>query len=246
MQRKTLYALSGLAALTACKPTTSAEPPPICEAEPAEQDPAPMAQLEEDCTCCNGSPLDHAPPKIRRAGFVNPTVVELVFSERIVEPTHVDPRQFRISLGMGYGYDQYASSYYTDPCTYGGGCDVDGTLGVRSLRLSENGKRMVLELTHPMPADLCVNIREYQREMFLGRLASGLKMNGKIGLFVHYTSSGTEPVRDPSGNELEDIGAHWALASGAEYSYQYSLGKTAEMFTGLIPLPCTLRPVGGT
>lgn len=241
MHRPTLCALSSLAALTACKPTTSADPPPACAPTVVETAPRPVAAVAPSCTCCDGPTSDRTAPKVRRAGLVSPHVVELAFSERIVSPRHVDPNQFRISLGMGYAYEDYASSYYSDVCSYADQCGGQETLTFTRASLSENGKRMRLELAHPISPDLCTVIRESQRELLLGRLASGLKMSGKMGLFVHYTSEGTEPVRDRSGNELEDIGAGWALAKGAQYSYQYSVGTSFEAFEGLIPLPCTLR-----
>ncbi|WP_106089880.1 hypothetical protein [Enhygromyxa salina] len=164
-----------------------------------------------------GSSDDSDPPMVLGARFVARDRVQLTFSEGLAPTTQVNPRQFRLSMAysnIDYGAS-YATGYYYD---LAGSDNYEPPLVVTSLAgYDDRPEVLALQLSRPVPQDLCVNITDRRADM----ADVDPESRPRIGVFLHYTSRGSVGVRDLADNPMIDVGAEWALHYGARHKTVY-------------------------
>ena len=191
-----------------------------------------------------GSADDHDAPVIVGARFVARDRVQLTFSEPIAPVELVNPRQFRLShaYSMVDGgadpsdpYDQgYATGYYYDVA---GSDSYEQPLVVVKLeRYADQPEVLALTLNKPITVDFCQQIID-SRTNLDQPVAAGSRHHGETGLFLHYTSRGSDGVRDRVNNPLADIGADWALNFGSRHKTVYGAEPVMRLDL-LTPLAC--------
>jgi hypothetical protein len=215
--------------------------------------PRPRAAEPEVCPPCAspkppaGSPDDRDPPTILGARFVARDRVQLTFSEALAPVEAVNPRQFRLSraYSMIDSAGAYATAEYYDlagPAVY------DPPLVVVSLDLYDDRPEVLaLNLSAPVPVELCEDLLATQTDLDAMTTEPGSNgRRGRVGVFLHYTSRGSEGVRDRVNNPLGDLGAEWALHFGARQKHSYGTEPVVRL--DLIPeIGCpdaTLTPRG--
>lgn len=220
---------------------------------------SPGADTSGACPPCvrtpPGSADDRTAPVILGARFIARDRLQLTFSEVLAPVVGVNPRQFRLSnaesmmessgggasrsgIGSALNEDIYASATYYDaagPDTY------EAPLVVVALELSpQHPDILVLALSQPISVELCEEIAE-QRTVLLEDAATAAAADrveqGQVGLFLHYTTRGSEGVRDLADNPLAELGGHWALNFGARSMELYGSDPVARL--DLLPeIPC--------
>jgi hypothetical protein len=209
-------------------------------------EPTGVADDPESCKPCAtprpvaGSPDDHDPPIVLGARFVARDRVQLTFSEPLAPVDAVNPRQFRLSHAYstidGVGDRSYGTGYYYDLA----GADVyEPPLVVIKLELyAEQPEVLALTLNRPVPVDLCQQLIDTQTNLDQSAATPGDPRRGQVGLFVHYTTRGSDGIRDRVNNPLADLGADWALNFGGRHKTTYG----TEPVTRLDLLPSLLCP----
>lgn len=193
-----------------CKPCAAAKPPP-------------------------GSPDDHEPPVILGARFITRDRLQLTFSEPLASPEAVNPRQFRLSRAYsaidGDGEQGYASGYYYDL----GGQDSyePPVVFVEIEQYQEQPEVVTLTLNRPVPVELCETLAQSKIDMDAAASDPASQRRAQGGVFLHYTTRGSEGVRDRVDNPLADIGADWALNFGSRHKQVY--GTEPVMRLDLLP-----------
>jgi hypothetical protein len=209
----------------------------------------PVAKVERECATpkpAPGSPDDHESPVILGARFVARDRVQLTFSEPLGPVDAVNPRQFRLShayatIDAGSGDRSYASGYYYDLA----GADLyEPPLVVVKLELYEQQPEILaLTLSRPVPSDLCDSLKDSQANIDQMATEPGAPRRGQVGLFLHYTTRGSEGIRDAVNNPLTDVGADWALNFGTRNKAVY--GTEPVMRLDLLPvLACPDESMG--
>lgn len=232
--------------LPACRPS----------ADLAHPGAEPTAGTPEACKPCGtpkpppGSPDDHDPPVILGARFVARDRLQITFSEPLAAPAGVNPRQFRLSRAYStiYGVDEhgYASGYYYDL----GGQDTyePPLVFVEIEQYQERPEVLVLNLNRPVPIELCEALLQTKVDLQAEKASdpSGSR-HGQVGVYLHYTTRGSDGIRDRVNNPLADIGADWALNFGARHKQLY--GSEPVMRLDLLPeIACpdeTMKAIGG-
>jgi hypothetical protein len=185
---------------------------------------------------------DHQPPRVSSAQFINPQRIRLTFTEPLGPSREVNPRQFRISVGYlsvdpeGYGYATYSDVNYHQG-------EEERLLVVRHIERYTDERAMGLDLSEPVSGEICAEIKGFEIDALEAaaystanpRAAAEEEM--EMGLYLHYTSRGSAPVIDTSGNGLEPFGAAWALNYGAQYVGQNGQMPVAR-FDLLVKLTC--------
>lgn len=182
------------------EPTSKKPDVPECKAPPR---PAP------------GSSDDVDPPALVNGRFVARDRVQLTFTEPLAPTKLVNPRQFRLSSAYSTVDYQagYASGYYYD---LGGSDSYQPAIVVIALEAYEGQPEVLsLQLNRPVPIDTCYAMRERQATIASNQGVDGSTTRARTGVFLHYTSRGSEGVRDRAQNPLGDMGGEWALHFGA-------------------------------
>jgi hypothetical protein len=206
-----------LLAPAGCKPPSanvSVDPEP--DGEPTSKQPA-KAECKTPPRPAPGSSDDTDPPALVNGRFVARDRVQLTFTEPLgpVPPEQVNPRQFRLSSAYSSTDYQagYASGYYYD---LGGNDSYQPAIVVISLGTYEGQPEVLtLQLNRPVPIDTCLAIRERQATIASTQGVDGSTVRARTGVFLHYTSRGSEGVRDRAHNPMGDMGGEWALHFGA-------------------------------
>ena len=140
---------------------------PAVAETPTPEEPVATAEIEPG--------NDREAPRIRSARFINPQRVRLSFTEPIAPTDGVNPRQFRISVSYmaveseGYGYATYADVSYLHG-------DEDNQLVVRRLERYADERELGLDLSRPVPIDICADIKDVELERLE---AAGLAIVGR-------------------------------------------------------------------
>lgn len=183
------------------EPTGKTDKIPECKAPPR---PAP------------GSDGDIDPPMLLGGRFVARDRLQLTFSEPLGPVKDVNPRQFRLSSAYSTVDYQgnYASAYYYD---LGGSDSYQPPIFVASLSAYEGHPEVLsLQLNRGIPIDTCVALRDRQASIVQNQGTEGA-VRARAGLFLHYTSRGSDGIRDKAQNPLGDMGGEWALNFGARH-----------------------------
>jgi hypothetical protein len=162
-----------------------------------------------------GSSDDKDPPVLLGGRFVARDRVQLTFSEPLGPTKPVNPRQFRLSSAYSTTDYQagYASGYYYD---LGGNSTYMPPIFVTSLDAYPNQPEVLaLQLNQPIPVDTCLAMRERQATIASSQGVDGSTARARTGVFLHYTSRGSDGIRDRAQNPLADMGGEWALHFGA-------------------------------
>lgn len=237
-----------------CKKTSTEVSVDPGSGEPVADAPAPAAECEaptagEQPVAAAGD--DREAPRILAARFVARDRVQLTFSEALGPIDQVNPRQFRLSMAYSmvaydYGYKYggpdvaYASGYYYD---LAGPDAYEPPLVVLALdRYDDQPELLALRLSRPVPTDLCEEIQDTEQTM-ADEAAAGPAGDGRVGLFLHYTSRGSVGVRDLAQNPLEDMGGEWALHFGARNKSVYG-SEPAMRLDLLVELECPVAMAG--
>lgn len=202
-----------------------------------------------------GSADDHEAPRILGARFVARDRVQLTFSEALAPVENVNPRQFRLSHAYSMvdsggepsdPYDQgYATGYYYDVA---GSDSYEQPVVVVKLELyADQPQVLALTLNRPITVDFCQQIADSQTNLDQLPIEPGNRHHGEVGLFLHYTTRGSDGVRDQVANPLADIGADWALNFGSRHKTVYGADPVMRLDL-LTPLVCpdeSMSSIGG-
>src|SRR5690606_15396639 len=190
----------------------------------------PTAGKPESCTPCASAPKpppgsadDHDPPVILGARFIARDRLQLTFSEPLASTEGVNPRQFRLSRAYSsiqdYRGDGYASGYYYD---LGGQDTYEPPIVFIEIEQYEDRPEVIaLALNLPVPVDLCETLLQAKADLDTQAADPNVGRRGQVGVFLHYTTRGSEGVRDRVNNPLADIGADWALNFGTRHKQVY-------------------------
>jgi hypothetical protein len=206
-----------LLAPTGCRrPSTDVSVDPEPSSEPTSKQPV-TAECKAPPRPAPGSSGDVDPPTLVGGRFIARDRIQLTFSEPLgsVKPEQVNPRQFRLSSAYSTVDYQagYASGYYYD---LGGSDSYQPAIVVISLEAYEAQPEVLsLQLNRPVPIDVCLAMRERQDTIVSNQGIDGSTLRARTGVFLHYTSRGSEGVRDRAHNPLGDMGGEWALHFGA-------------------------------
>jgi hypothetical protein len=245
---------TGVASCVMLLPTAACRPSADVAVNP---DAEPLASKPEPCTPCAtvpkappGSPDDHEPPVILGARFIARDRVQLTFSEPLTSTAGVNPRQFRLSraysaVDAGSGDRGYASGYYYD---IAGTDNYEPPLVVVELELyTEQPEVLALSLNRPVPVELCDELLQRKSDIAIAASDPANTHRAQSGLFLHYTSRGSEGIRDRVNNPMGDVGADWALNFGSRHKQVY--GAEPVMRLDLLPeLGCpdaSMSAIGG-
>jgi hypothetical protein len=162
-----------------------------------------------------GSSGDIDAPTLLGGRFVARDRLQLTFSEALGPIEGINPRQFRLSSAYStVDYSAgYASAYYYD---LGGTDSYQPTVTVVSLQTYEGQPEVLsLQLNRGIPIDTCLAMRDRQAGIVANQGVDGSTLRARTGVFLHYTSRGSDGVRDRNNNPLGDMGGEWALHFGA-------------------------------
>jgi hypothetical protein len=185
------------------------------------------------------------PPRVISARFIDPSQVELTFSEPLAPVQKVNPRQFRISHGYQSVDGEGAYATYAEPGYGSGDEDAPPIVGTR-LERDPEGRHLTLRLNRGIPMEVCediVALRREEEELAADRAANPDDDEGEevvettTGLYLHYTRRGSAGIRDQQGEALDDIGAAWALNYGSRYFKTSGVAPVAR-FDLLIEIEC--------
>lgn len=196
------------------RPSADVSVDPEPDSEPTSKQPA-AAQCKAPPRPAPGSSGDLDPPVLVNGRFVARDRVQLTFTEPLGPVETVNPRQFRLSSAYSTVDYQggYASGYYYD---LGGSDSYLPAIVVISLESDEGQPEVLsLQLNRPVPVDVCLGIRERQSSIASNQGVDGPSVRARTGVFLHYTSRGSDGVRDRAQNPLGDMGGEWALHFGA-------------------------------
>lgn len=241
----------------ACRPSADVAAPIDGQRSSDLSDPRGAAKHGETPQCATpkpppGSPDDHEAPVILDARFIARDRIQLTFSEPLAPVEGVNPRQFRLSraystidIVTSVGERSYASGYYYD---IAGVSLYEQPMVVIELELdADRPEVLALSLNRPVPVELCEELLERKATVAAEPRDPYFNRQAQIGLFLHYTTRGSEGVRDRVNNPLGDIGADWALNFGTRHKMLY--GAEPVMRLDLLPeLACpdaTMVGVGG-
>ncbi len=196
-------------------------------------------------------PADNTAPQLVGVEFLDPQILRLSFTEAIAPVTEVNPKRFRLSVGLGnpgsyyYGpytqyfdvgqfnnvqdcyevcfpyYYYYYGYYCFEQCVNGPPLSLD-VLDV--LPDAEDPTKVVLLLAQPALPRLCSVIQSLDGDFFTG------------GLLLHYADGGTAPISDLAGLPLGPIGKSWVIQSNDEYMFVDDV--LFPEFNPLLPIPC--------
>ncbi len=205
-------------------PTDPSGDPPDPTGQPPEPDPNPMPPPP---------PSEPGPPRLLDVRFIDAATLELTFSEGMAPTDEVNPRQFRLSAAIspepGYGY---GGTFYQEVGMWNGGeyyceeycyeqCVPDGCyercfeycstppgppVVVEAITPTDRPQVLLLSLSDPISGGVCQEL-------------DNLPSDWTAELYIHYTVQGSALVADLDGEAFEDLGAHWVLDFGNEYSY---------------------------
>ncbi len=162
-----------------------------------------------------GSDGDLDPPALLGGRFVARDRLQLTFSEPLGSIEGVNPRQFRLSSAYSTAdYSAgYASAYYYD---LGGSDQYLPPILVTALETYASQPEVLsLQLNRGIPIDTCLAMRERQASIVANQGIDGSTARARTGVFLHYTSRGSDGIRDRAHNPLGDMGGEWALHFGA-------------------------------
>lgn len=203
-----------LLADTGCRrPTADISVGPEPKVEPSDD--KPVAECKTPPRPAPGSSGDVDPPVLLGGRFVARDRLQLTFSEPLGSVKQVNPRQFRLSSAYSTAdYSAgYASAYYYD---LGGSDNYQPPIVVTSLSAYENQPEVLsLQLNRGIPIDTCLMMRERQASIVANQGADAPGVRTRLGVFLHYTSRGSDGIRDRANNPLGDMGGEWALHFGA-------------------------------
>jgi hypothetical protein len=203
-----------LLAPTGCRrPSADISVEPEPEAEPNGK--TPTAECKTPPRPAPGSDGDIDPPALLGGRFVARDRVQLTFSEPLGPTKGFNPRQFRLSSAYSTTDYQagYASAYYYD---LGGNNSYMPPIFVTSVEAYPNQPEVLaLQLNQPIPVDTCLAMRERQATIASNQGVDGSTARSRTGVFLHYTSRGSDGIRDRAQNPLGDMGGEWALHFGA-------------------------------
>lgn len=216
---------TGSSSATTDDPTTGAPPPP--------------------------PPGDVTPPALVAAALVDPSTLQLTFTEPIAPVDTVNPKRFRLSLAAGYSgvyggqpytrladprfynFTQYCFPCEPSPpyyycyddyyCYYSPSGDID-VLDLVNHPYDPNSA--LLFLTAPIRPSLC-NIVE-----------SGGSPSFEFVLHLHYADGGLSQITDLVGLPLPALGKFWVKYDG--YFYTYFAPPFAN-FNPFLPIPCPFK-----
>ncbi len=218
-----------------------------------------------------GDGTDRVAPEVTTAELVDRRRIRLRFSEPVIDAAAADPRQFRISYAYSLSYDEVeAVAYYVDPLVAAPppgpppGIDpssgkavyesdparYDPVLEVVSLRAYADGESLGLELSAPIPLDLCLDVADARADLQaqheeLRARGEGATSEAAVGVYLHYTGQGGVPITDRAGNPMADVGGHWALNRGARTAQLEGRPPVAHL-DRLIPIPCPVDDTAST
>jgi hypothetical protein len=211
---------TGLASCVLLAPTACRRPSADISVDP-EPDSEPVSK-QADVPVCKapprpepGSSGDTDPPMLVNGRFIARDRVQLTFTEPLGPTKAVNARQFRLSSAYSTVDYQagYASGYYYD---LGGNDAYQPPIFVSALEAYEaHPEVLTLQLNRPVPIDTCLAIRERQNTIAGSQGVDGSTTRARTGVFLHYTSRGSEGIRDRAQNPLGDFGGEWALHFGA-------------------------------
>lgn len=191
------------------------------------------------------------PPQLIAAGFIDNLTLALTFSEAVVPPQAIDPRQFRLSAAIAPKSEEYYyayGTYYTEVGRWNGvdyhceeycyeycyedrcyeqcweNCYTPPGPPVHVAAITQTADRpdiLLLTLDNGIGGGVCAQLEQFPPEWI-------------SDLFIHYTQGAT-PVTDFVGERLAPIAEHWALQPEAEYAY---LEGTLPFMQPQIPIPC--------
>jgi hypothetical protein len=220
MDRRFREIATGLASCVLLAPTGCRRPSTDVSVDPEpEVEPTGTKVAAPECKAppkpAPGSSDDVDPPVILGGRFVARDRVQLTFSEPLAPTKQVNPRQFRISSAYSTTDYQagYASGYYYD---LGGNNTYEGPILVVSLVGYENQPEVLsLQLNRPVPIDTCIAMRDRQNTIASSQGVDGSTARSRTGVFLHYTTRGSDGIRDRAQNPLAEMGGEWALNFGA-------------------------------
>lgn len=174
--------------------------------------------------------------RISKIEFDGETTLTLSFTESLVDPTQVNPNDFRISLGRTYLFpvdgQVYEGRYYADPGyasnNYGYGYGYSN-LTITSLSVGPSKSQLVLETSSTLAA-ACDQIAEYTAEF--GKYIDGYPgAKFDMGLFLHY-AAGDIPIEAESGDLLANVIPLW-VTTGKTFAQLPNYG-----FVNPLRIPC--------
>ncbi|MCY1054408.1 hypothetical protein [Nannocystis sp. SCPEA4] len=211
-------------------------PPP----DPPPPDPPPPADV---------------PPALLGAKFLDPSTLQLSFTEPLAPVDTVNPKRFRLSVAQGYygNYGGQPSTFLADPmfynyttycppsppcyyeppynyyyCYYGPYCYNQNTGPIEPvavLPLEGDPTSIVLPLGVPIQPSLCSTLEALEDPNF------------KRVLHLHYAAGGLSQITDLSGLALPSLGDAWVKYDGDFYSYE---GPAFSTLSPFLPIPCDL------
>jgi hypothetical protein len=192
------------------------------------------------------APPADAPPALVAVEFLDPTTLQLSFTEPIAPTGSVNPKRFRIGLLVpGYDFDGthagtklYSPEYFNPnydcpPCydtpPYYCGPDEYCTYVPSALVLvsdvvdhASDPSKVILLLTEEIRPTLCQFINQdnpFEKPM----------------LHIHYADGGLAQITDLAGLPLPALREEWVKAPGDFASYD---GPPASLYDPFLPIPC--------
>ena len=193
------------------------------------------------------------PPLLLDVQVIQPTTLELYFSEAMGPPTSVDPGLFRLSLAYSNYYAEYyqwGGTFYQDLKQFTGGetcyeqcwCEYyyydycqsyycmdfcyqqpGPPINVIAVSPSSGGTDRLLLTLDVAISSPICNVVDQYKEQWSGS-----------GLFLHYSNNGA-PVLDTQGEQLLPIAEHWVLPPHTDYAYEQGYFPA---MTPFIPIAC--------
>ena len=197
-------------------------------------------------------PVD-GPPLLLDVRIIEPTTLELYFSEAMAPPSSVDPAQFRLSLAYSNYYNEYyqwGGTFYQDLKQFTGEqycyeycwckyykydycqayycqdyCSQQPGLPITPISLAQStlGTERLLVYLDTPISGQVCDVLAQYQEQFTGS-----------GLFLHFSNNGP-PLLDTQGEQLLPIAEHWVLPPHTDYAYEQGYFPAMDPF---IPIDC--------
>ncbi|MDC0716072.1 hypothetical protein [Nannocystis bainbridge] len=202
-------------------------------------------------------PPADVPPALLAVKLLDPSTLQLSFTEPLAPVGTVNPKRFRLSVAQGY-FGSYGGQpnttlvdpryynleaycppepppcYYEPPyyCYYTPGCYYQSTGAVEAIGvapLDGDPSSLLIALGTPIQPSLCSTLDVFKDDP-----------NFKMVLHLHYAAGGLSQLQDLGGQAVPSLGDAWVKYDGGFYSYAGVVFSTLDPF---LPIPCELSDV---
>lgn len=199
------------------------------------------------------------PPALLTVKLLDPSTLQLSFTEPVAPVDTVNPKRFRLSVAQGYAgsyggqpstfivdahyynFEVYCPPepppcYYEPPynyyyCYYGPGCYYEPSAPILATGIAPlDGDPTSIVVTLGVP------IRPSLCQTIESINNSGGD-NFSAVLHLHYAAGGLSQITDLSGQALPSLGDTWVKHDGSYYVYE---GPPFANFNPFLPIPCTI------